>query len=261
MREPTPSSRSSKYLWISFAVLIVSFLILLNYLCSDIYKKIYEYTQAFVQDLTVSHFLLLSLLNTAFLMFMVPGFSIFVVSLGYVAESYLKSVLILLPSSILVMIAVYLISKHLFREKVKSLLSQKWYFQCYYEESKAHPWRVSIFLRVLLIPITYKNYLIPLMEISFVPYIVPAVIFNFVYSSCYIFIGQAIGNIQDLINGKISIKEDKYIYYLAFLLTMVLSSVAIIISMVVFTIKKVKEQKMKHSKCPVVDSLIEAQQI
>lgn len=261
MRDSTPPARASRSLWISITILIVSFLILLNYLCSNIYKDIFEYTQAFVKDLTLGHFLLLSLLNAAFLMFMVPGFSIFVISLGYVCESYTKAMLILLPSSVLIMIAVFFITKNLLREKVKELLADKWYFQCYYEESKAHPWRVSTLLRVLLIPITYKNYIIPLMEIPFVPYIVPAVIFNFVYSSCYVFIGQAISSIQDLINGKISIKEDKYLYYLAFLLMMVLSSVGIIIAMFLFTIKKAKQQKLKKSNCPVVESLIEAHQI
>jgi len=73
----------------------------------------------------------------------------------------------------------------------------------YYEKSKKEPWKTSILLRVLFIPITYKNYLIALMDVGFWAFFIPAIFKSYFYTSLYVVGGLTIKNFQDLIQRKI----------------------------------------------------------
>jgi hypothetical protein len=114
----------------------------------------------------------------------------------------------------------------------------------YYDLSKSQPWKTSFILRLLLIPVTYKNYLISLMEINFIQFIVPACIYYPIYFSSYIMIGTLISRVEDIYDGKIP-DSDKRFYYglIAFYSGMIALSIGIVIYLIVLTARAYREYK------------------
>lgn len=103
-------------------------------------------------------------------------------------------------------------------------------------------------LRVLLIPVNYKNYLISILEIDFWPYFIPAIIHYWVYFSLYVVIGVSIKDIQDLYNKGIpQTDKKKFIIYLSCIITLALLSILIIIYLIIYTVKMYKKHK-QHLK-------------
>ena len=83
------------------------------------------------------------------------------------------------------------------------LTPDKWYYRAFYDKSTEEPWKTSWLLRVLLIPATYKNYIIASMNLPFWSYFVPAMVYYIPYWSMYILIGTSIASIDDLMHHRI----------------------------------------------------------
>ena len=83
----------------------------------------------------------------------------------------------------------------------------------FFTKSSEEPWKISWLLRVLLIPATYKNYIIASMDIPFWQYFLPATVYYIPYWSMYLLVGISIASIQDLMKHKIN-KNGKYITFL-----------------------------------------------
>ena len=86
----------------------------------------------------------------------------------------------------------------------------------FYTKSREEPWKISWLLRVLLIPATYKNYIIASMNIPFWQYFVPAIIYYIPYWSMYLLVGISIASIQDLMKHKINKKGEFFYIFVDF---------------------------------------------
>ncbi len=189
-------------------------------------------------------------------MLFIPGYSVFASCLGYISKDYIYAMLLLYPSTQIIHILSYFLTVWLFRDFFKKKLSQKWYFKLYYEESKLNPWKTSIMMRILFIPITYKNYLISLMDINFWAYFVPALVQSYFYSSVYVVGGMAVKTLQDLIDRKIPYKDKTvFFWYLTGILSMLIGSIFVLVYFAVLTCRqyrkfqeKEKELKLKEKE-------------
>lgn len=187
--------------------LVVAFLVFLNIYYRNFYLRLYDLTKAVVEEGSAKTYLNIFLINALLQMCFVPGISFFVMFVGFVCKSYWYAASLVIPSTLLVCALSYLVTRYTVRDYLEDKLSHKWYFKMFYVESAKRPWRTSFMLRFILIPVTYKNYLISLMRINFVQFIVPCVCFYWPYFSSYLLIGMTISTAQDIINGKISEAE------------------------------------------------------
>lgn len=238
------NSKCRKYLIITAVVLAIAFLIYLNYYFSFLYKDLYLITKKLVEERSVYTYSILIGLNVAFQMLFIPGISFFIIYLGFVTKSYLHTMLIIYPSTLVIAAMSYYLARYTIKEWLYVKLCHKWYYKLYSEKCRKAPMQTSWMLRVLLIPATYKNYLIAIMDLDFKSYMIPAVVHYLPYFSCYAIIGVSISTIEDAINGNIP-KENKRAYYifLGFIMLMMVASIFVIIYFSIMTVKKFKEHK------------------
>lgn len=237
---------------------IVAFIILWIYLSKRyfyLYKTMYLYTKKYVENMTVMRYLFLSFLNVAFQLLFVPGYSIFLAYLGNITNSFVRSMLIYYPSCCVIKVVVYFITKSLLREPVRNMLSDKWYFKIYYDKSREAPWTVSILLRLMFIPITHKNYLIPLFDIPFLPYIVPAVIHNFFYAGIFIVLGMHGYYLRNIFSGEIPHENTaKQEFYYKGVTAMQVVSLAVLVVIIAYTISMYFNFKKAEKKKALAES-------
>lgn len=241
---PPTSPKLRKYLTITAVVLFVAFLIFLNYYFSFLYRDLYNLTKELIEANNIYTYSVLISLNVAFQMLFIPGISFFIIYIGFVTKSYLQTMMIIYPSTLIIAGMSYYLARYTIREWLFIKLSHKWYYKLYSEKCKKAPMQTSWMLRVLLIPATYKNYLIAIMDMDFKSFMVPAAVHYWPYFSCYAIIGVSISTIEDAINGNIPTEnKTAYFLFLGFIMLMMLGSIVVIIYFTVMTVRKFKEHK------------------
>jgi uncharacterized membrane protein YdjX (TVP38/TMEM64 family) len=207
--------------------LIVAFLVFLNIYYRNLYLELYRITEDIINQRNAFTYLNIFFINVLLQMCFVPGISFFIMFIGFICKDYWYAISLVIPSTLLVCALTYLITRYTIRDYLEEKLSHKWYFKMFYVESAKRPWKTSFMLRFILIPVTYKNYLIALMNINFVQFLVPCGFFFWPYFSSYVFIGMTVRSAQDIINGKISEAEKKvlFMYIAIYVVFIVLSGV------------------------------------
>ena len=235
---------------LAFMVLII-FLISLKFLIPDYEKKIYFQIKKMLEKDLLTSFLFLFFLNIFFQLLFFPGVSATVIFLSYITKSFIKSFLLIYSSTLLAVSLSYFIIKFFLKNYVYDLLKEKWYFLIYKEESKNFPLKTSFMIRILMIPVSYKNYILSIMDVGFFNFFVPAAIYYLFYLSIYILIGLGIDNVIDLFDKKIP-KDDLKLYYffLGFVGSMIFLSFLVFLYIGNMTKKKYKiflEQNKKSN--------------
>lgn len=260
-----PASSRKKYLTIIIIILIVAALIYVNYYFSNLYKELYQLTKDLIEANNIYTYVVLIGLNVAFQMLFIPGISLYIIYIAFVTKSYIKTMLIIYPSTLVIAALSYYLAKYTIREWLYLKLNHKWYYKLYSEKCKKAPLQTSWMLRVLLIPATYKNYLIALMDLDFKSFMIPVVVHYLPYFSCYAIIGVSISTIGDAINGDIPTEnKTAYFVFLGFVLLMMISSIIVIIFFTVMTIKRFREHKresIERSITSDVESFIKEERI
>ena len=226
--------------------LVILLLIALNIYFKDLYKKVYFVTRDIINQNSYHKYILTFLLNSIFQMFFIPGISFYIIFIGFITKNYLETMLLIYPSTLIIVFITYYITKFTIKKCLFQFLKDKWFFRCYYEESEKCPMKTSIMLRILLIPATYKNYIISLMKINFCCYFIPAVFHYWPYYSIYALLGVFLRDIGEVLNGNIPNHNQKvYFVFLGFMGLLVLLSILIIIYFSVLTCRVFREFKKK----------------
>lgn len=186
----------------SIGILIVAFLIFVNIYFQNFYVELYYITKSIMDEKSFMTYLQVFLLMILLQMLFVPGISFFIIFVSYVCKDYWYSISLVVPSSYATAALSFVITKYTVRNWVHRKLAKNIYFRMFYDKSKQKPWSTSFILRFIMIPVTYKNYLISLMDINFVQFMVPSLLFYFPYFSVYVSIGLLISSINDIINNK-----------------------------------------------------------
>lgn len=221
------SKMTQKIITWSIITLFVAFLVFLNFWFQGLYLELYEITKKIIDEATPITYFKILLLNALLQMCFVPGISFFMMFIGFICKNYLYALSLVYPSTLIICALTYFATRFTIKGYLERKLSRKWYFKMFYQESGKQPWKTSFMMRFILIPVTYKNYLISLMEINFVQFIVPAVFFYLPYFSSYILIGMTLSSIQEIISGKISQAEKNalIVYITVYVILIVLSLV------------------------------------
>jgi hypothetical protein len=223
---------------------VISFLVFLNIYFKNLYSDLFLLTKQVIEKRDISTFFSIFGLNAFLQMCFVPGISFFLMFIGYITKDYLYSIALVFPSSLVICVLTYVLTKYTIKNRLHKMLCRKWYFKVYYDMSLEKPWHTSAFLRILLIPVTYKNYLIALMNINFAQFIIPAAPYYLIYFSSYLVIGILISNIEDLMKGKIP-DADKTFYYglITFYSILGLLSIGMVIYLIILTARTYKKYK------------------
>ena len=239
--EKKQKSFLQKYKIIIIFLTFITFLLSIKFWIPDYEKKIYYQIKKILKKDLLTSFLFLSFLNIFFQLLFFPGVSATVIFLGYITKSFIKSFLLIFSSTILAVSLSYFIIKYFLKSYVYDLLKDKWYFLIYKEESKNFPLKISFMIRILMIPVSYKNYILAIFDVGFFNFFLPSFIYYFFYLPVYILIGLGIDNIIDLFDKKIP-EDDLVIYYffLGFVGTMVLLT-----AFVFFYIAKITKDKYR----------------
>ena len=88
--------------------------------------------------------------------------------MGFLIKNTFKAFMIVYVTSVLSCLLTYFISKYIFKDFCLKKVFKKRIFQVIWQESQDHPWKSSILLRVMFVPVAYKNYAMALMHINFV---------------------------------------------------------------------------------------------
>lgn len=105
------------------------------------------------------------------------------------------------------MIFCYYITKRVLKNWIAKKLDRFEYSSFLQMYSKENPWKSSVYLRLLFIPINYKNYLISMLEISFWQFFIPGAVHYVLYFSIFLVIGSILGETVSSHQQKISIGE------------------------------------------------------
>lgn len=248
-RTQQPASRRKTYLTIAAIILIVGILIFLNIYFSRLYYELYILTKNLIEANTLKTYVILTGLNVAFQMLFIPGISFFIIYIGFVTKNYLQTMAIIYPSTLAIAAMSYFLARYTIREWLYAKLHHKWYYKLYAEKSREAPLKTSWMLRVLFIPITYKNYLIALLDMDFVSFMIPAVVHYYFYFSCFAIIGVSISTLSDTFAGKIPTENKKSFYlFLSFMMLMMVASIGVIVYFTVMTVRKFKQHKRESAE-------------
>lgn len=115
------------------------------------------------------------------------------------------------------------------------------------ESGKNKPIKIALLVRVLFIPVTFKNYALPLSGVSYLSYISTALPFTIIFACLFTFIGLQLKNPEDLLktrdfHHKTSAEKVNFVLTYIILLT----SVIILCYMAFMTRKKLRELEEKE---------------
>ena len=240
----------SKIVTWSLVTLVVAFLIFLNFYFKNLYMELYELTKRVIEDRSFMTYFNIFLLNLLLQMCFVPGISFFIMFIGFICKDYFYALSLIIPSTLVVCTLTYFLTRFTIKLYLEKKLSGEWYYEMFHGESASKPWQTSFMLRFILIPVTYKNYLISLMDINFLQFIVPCVLFYIPYFSNYLLIGKTISSIKDIIDGKFSEAElEVVIMFICVHVVLILISIVSLGYLIYKTCqlhKKYKEEKLKE---------------
>jgi len=177
----------------------------------------------------------------------VPGLTFFNALIGYyMHNTWLAFLAVYIPSVISCFIT-YFVARYIFRNWcLKSFLKQR-VFRAFFKESAKTPWKTSALVRCMFIPVATKNYLMPLLNINFVQYAIPAALFYIPYLGAMVLVGANLNNIAKVAekDGWEKMNAAEKFQYIFTMFLMVLT-VLILVWFAFLTCKKYKELKKEE---------------
>jgi len=126
----------------------------------------------------------------------VPGLTFFNALVGFYMENTFYAFLFVYVPSLFSCLVTYFVARYIFKSWcLKSFLKQR-VFRAFFKESAKTPWKTSALVRCMFIPVATKNYLMPLLNINFVQYAVPAALFYIPYLGAMVLFGANLSNFR-----------------------------------------------------------------
>jgi uncharacterized membrane protein YdjX (TVP38/TMEM64 family) len=182
-----------------------------------------------------------------FHLFFLPGLTFWNALIGYYMESTWKAFLVVYIPSVISCFMTYAVVRVIFKNWCFGLCMKKRVFRAFFKESVATPWRTSWLVRCMFIPVATKNYMMPLLEVNFLQYAVPAAVFYIPYLGAMILVGKNLNEFKSVIGGEGWGKMNGYEKF-NFIFTGLLgtATVLILIWFAWVTCKKMKELEKKE---------------
>ena len=130
----------------------------------------------------------------------IPFQSTFIVVMSFCLKSFYLSMLLQLLSNLLSCTTTYLLTKHCCNKQLHLRYGDDILYKVVMNESKNHPWKINIMLRVIFIPVAFKNTLVGLANIPYIIVIICYFISLVLMNPVYTLIGVNLDNVEDYIN-------------------------------------------------------------
>ena len=175
-------------LWNRFTKNIIQFLI-------DLCMRI-ELLQEPVKSILFSITLVLVQLS------FIPLQSTLAVLIAIILGNFIHCVIIIVSTSLLASVISYIISTKCCADRLKRAYKDKPLFKLILEEGKISPYRTAFLVRILFVPLAFKDYLLPLSGMGFLPYFSMAIPFAVLFAVIFTFIGIQLRMPEDLLNPR-----------------------------------------------------------
>jgi uncharacterized membrane protein YdjX (TVP38/TMEM64 family) len=201
--EPAEAPRlTGKQIAIYSAVAVVGVLLLyliVHHLGKEAFELVLDTLRKLVKSNNPLSYLLLILFQFLFgwILFM-PGLSTFNILQAFLMQSFWKSFLLSFIGTYLASISLYIVIKKYFRSQIIEKFRRKILFRIVYLEVKKRPWQMGLLFNLLFIPISLKNYLMPLTSITLEQYAIVLFPVHMFYCAMFAFIGYSVKDINSL---------------------------------------------------------------
>ena len=177
----------------------------------------------------------------------IPTQSTFVVLMSFALQDFWHAILLEFISGVLSCSLTYFVVSRFMKERLREKYKDSTLYKVVTVESKKHPYKVNLMLRVMFIPVTFKNVLVALSDIS--PFIVMVcfVPFIFFFGGLYTFIGVNLSKAEEYLYPKDfaskSFAEKLKVVMGYFIIT---ATISLFVFLSWFTKKKLKEYDAKY---------------
>lgn len=179
----------------------------------------------------------------------IPGLTFFNALVGFYMKNTFYAFLAVYIPSVFSCFITYFVARYIFKQWCLTSFLKQRVFRAFFKESNKTPWKTSWLVRCMFIPVATKNYLMPLLNINFVQYAIPAAVFYIPYLGAMVLVGANLNNFAKVAeeNGWSKMNGPEKFQYI---MTMCLGifTVAVLIFFAVMTCRKYKELKKEEEQ-------------
>jgi uncharacterized membrane protein YdjX (TVP38/TMEM64 family) len=104
----------------------------------------------------------------AFSLLILPGLSYFNIIQAFAMNNFIKAWLVSTFGSWTAAVLLFIVIKLFFRERLIKKFKDNSLYKVLSSEIKTHPWKTSTFINILFIPTAFKNYVLPLTDLTLI---------------------------------------------------------------------------------------------
>jgi uncharacterized membrane protein YdjX (TVP38/TMEM64 family) len=232
------------YICLGIVILIVVLIIVLWQVVS---KRFFNWLEKSIEDLAQSNsfgsFAFFIGAQFAFSWFVLPGLSYFNILMSFFMKNLLKAWLIATFGAWFAAILLFILIKLCFKEKLTKKFANNSLYKVLSSEVRKNPWKTATFINILFIPTAFKNYTIPLTDLTLIQYMLPSLPFYMFFSFMLTLIGSQISDLESVSESGFS--NMTFAQKVNFILGWVLIVFTIVI---VVVMGKIAGKKMKQIK-------------
>ena len=179
----------------------------------------------------------------------IPFQSTFIVVMSFCLKSFLLSMLLQMASNLLSCTATYLLARNCCNKALHKRYKNDLLYKVVMNESGRNPWKINVMLRIIFIPVAFKNTLVGLAKIPYLVviscYFVSLVLLNPLYTM----IGVNLNKVEDYLNPKSFAQKsapEKIKLVLGYII--MLLTVVIFTFLYCYTRKKLAEYRVAYSE-------------
>lgn len=178
-----------------------------------------------------------------------PGLNTAIILIAFAMHKWFVSVIFTWLCQLLASVIVYFVTRYCWKECFHKRFEQNVLYQMIIEESKLKPFSFTLMIRFVEVLESVKNVMIALGPVDFKIFILTNVVYNFLQSCFYCYIGVNLSNINDFIGGKsFSEKSGRQKMTTVFTYLMMSISGGIMVYICCYTRKRIKKFKKKQKK-------------
>lgn len=151
---------------------------------------------------TVWSFLFYILGQFAYAWLMIPWSTAYIIAMTYFMDNFVAAFLVALVGGWAAAMSVFVIDRYLLYDYMERKLEKNLMYIIIKEQAEHRPLATSFVVHFLFLPMAFKNHLVPLTKIKFWQYLIPSVIFYFIYSFLLCMIGNGISQVEEITSRK-----------------------------------------------------------
>lgn len=200
---PCTSKKIKCYICLFVTLIIIVALIVLRSVFTDKFLDwLLENVQNLGQSETFGAYAFFIGMQFAFSWLLLPGLSYFNIIQSFAMQNFLKAWLIATFGSWCAAVILFIIIKTCFKKSLTKKFKNNSLYKVLSSEIKENPWKTSTFVNILFIPTAFKNYTLPLTDLTLIQYMIPSLPFYMFFSAMLTLIGSQLSGFSDAEGNK-----------------------------------------------------------